>query len=281
MTAGDWGRLVLLAAIWGAAFLFTRLVAPQIGPLATAEARLLIGGGALAAYLWAMGYRGEWRRWGRQYLLVGLLNSGLPFLLFAYAALELSAGTMAVLNATSPMWGAIWSAVLLGERLTRRLALGLVLGICGVALVTGVGVERAHALHTAAALGGAFLYGLAGAYMRRWASEAPARGMAMGTQLAAGLFFIPLLAIAPPAAQLSTALVATLVAFGLLCNAFAYLLYFRLVASVGATGTLTVTYLIPVFGVAWGALFLGESLSSGVIAGAALVLLGTFFVVNK
>src|SRR5262245_6325757 len=116
MKAGDVGRLVALAAIWGAAFLFTRVVAPQIGPLATAEARLLIGGGALAIYFWAVGADPQWRRWWAQYTFVGVINSALPFVLFAYAALELSAGMLSVLNATSPMWAAVWSAILLGER---------------------------------------------------------------------------------------------------------------------------------------------------------------------
>lgn len=281
MSAGDWSRLVALAAIWGAAFLFTRIVAPQIGPLATAEARLLIGGGALAAYFWAIGYDPAWRRWLRHYLVVGILNSALPFALFAYAALEISAGMMSVLNATSPMWGALWSAALLGERLTGRLVIGLVFGVAGVGLVTGIGADRFYPLSSLAALGAAFLYGLAGAYMRRWARDAPARGMAMGTQVAAGILFLPLLAAAPPAAELSLELAATLLAFCLLCNAFAYVLYYRLVSDIGATGALTVTYLIPVFGVAWGALFLGETVSPGMLAGASLVLLGTFFVLRK
>ena len=281
MTAGDGSRLVALAAIWGAAFLFTRIVAPQIGPLATAEARLLIGGGALAAYLWAIGYDPGWRRWLRHYVVIGILNSALPFALFAYAALEISAGMMSVLNATSPMWGAVWSAVLLGERLTGRLAAGLALGIAGVALVTGIGADRFYPLSSLAALGAAFLYGLAGAYMRRWASDAPARGMAMGTQVAAGTLFLPLLAAAPPAAEVTLTLAATLVVFCLLCNAFAYVLYYRLVSNIGATGALTVTYLIPVFGVAWGVLFLGETVSLPMLTGAALVLLGTFFVLRK
>ena len=281
MTAGDWVRLVVLAAIWGAAFLFMRVVAPQIGPLATAEARLLIGGGALAAYFWAVGYDVQWRRFGRHYLIVGVLNSALPFVLFAYAALELSVGMLSVFNATSPMWGAVWSAVLLGERLTGRLALGLGLGVAGVALVTGAGAEQFYVLSSLAALGAAFFYGLAGAYMRRSATGAPARGMAMATQVSAGALFLPLLALWPPAVEPSLGLALALLTLSLVCNGLAYLLYFRLVSDVGATGALTVTYLIPVFGVAWGAIFLDESISAGMLAGGALVILGTFFVLKK
>ena len=280
MRAGDVGRLVALAAMWGAAFLFTRIVSPQIGPLGTAEVRLLIGGGALAVYLWASGYDPQWRRWWAQYAFVGLINSALPFLLFAYAALELSAGMLSVLNATSPMWGAVWSAILLGERLTGRRALGLVFGIAGVGLVTGVG-ERFYPLASLAAVTAAFLYGLSGAYMRKRTREAPAQGMAMGTQLAAGVVFLPLFAFSPPSVEPSFTLAATVLVFALLCNALAYIIYFRLVADVGATGALTVTYLIPVFGVAWGAIFLQEAITPQMLAGAALVILGTFFVLKK
>ena len=124
-------------------------------------------------------------------------------------------------------------------------------------------------------------YGLAGAYMRRWAKDVPSRGMALGTQIAGGLLLAPLLAIAPPTSMPTPFVAACVLAMGLLCGAVAYLLYFRLVADIGAAGALTVTYLIPIFGVAWGALFLGETVSLVMLAGAGLVLLGTFFVLRK
>src|ERR687896_2015142 len=113
MRRADTARLLLLAAIWGASFLFNRIAAPTLGPVLTAELRTLIAGIALAAYFGVAGFNPEWRRWGRQYVIVGILTSALPFLLWAYAALTLTAGLMSVLNATSPMWGALWSAVLL------------------------------------------------------------------------------------------------------------------------------------------------------------------------
>ena len=280
MTAGDAGRLVALAAIWGASFLFTRVTAPAIGPVATADLRMLIGGIALALYFRLIGFDPEWRRWIRQYAIVGMLTSGFPFLLYSFAALELSAGLLSVLNATSPMWGALLSALFLGERLTGRRCAGLALGIVGVALLSrpesGAGV-----LAIAAALAASFLYGLTGVYLKRWAGDIPARGMAVGTQVMAGLLVLPFLAIAPVPSAPTPLIVASVLALGLLCSAVAYVLYFRLIADIGPTGALTVTYLIPVFGVLWGALFLGETVSPGMLAGAALVLLGTFFVLRK
>lgn len=281
MRPADTARLVALAAIWGASFLFTRIAAPALGPVLTAEARTLIAGIALAIYFGFTGYNPEWRRWGRQYIVVGILTSGLPFLLWAYAALTLTAGLMSVLNATSPMWGALCSAVLLRERLTGRRIVGLLIGMVGVALVTrpeaGTAVPYGAML---AALGAALCYGLAGAYMKRWASAVPARGMAVGTQLVAGILLIPFIPLAPPQATPSLLIIVSVLMLGLMCGAIAYLLYFRLVADIGATGALTVTYLIPVFGVLWGALFLGEPLALPMLAGGVLVICGTVLVLR-
>jgi drug/metabolite transporter (DMT)-like permease len=281
MRPADTARLVALAAIWGASFLFTRIAAPALGPVLTAEARTLIAGIALAIYFGFTGYNPEWRRWGFQYVVVGILTSGLPFLLWAYAALTLTAGLMSVLNATSPMWGALCSAVLLRERLTGRRIVGLLIGMVGVALVTrpeaGTAMPYGAVL---AALGAALCYGLAGAYMKRWASAVPARGMAVGTQLVAGILLIPFIPLALPQTTPSLLIVVSVLMLGLMCGAIAYLLYFRLVADIGPTGALTVTYLIPVFGVLWGALFLGEPLALPMLAGGVLVICGTVLVLR-
>ena len=282
MRAADFGRLVALAAIWGASFLFTRIVAPVLGPVLTADLRMLVAGLALVAYFRLVGFDPDWRRWGRKYALVGLLNSGLPFLLFAYAALHLPAGLMAVLNATAPMWGALFTVLLLGERLTGRRAAGLALGVAGVAVLSrpDAGTTQAF-LAIAACLAASFLYGLAGVYMKRWAGDVPARGMAVGTQVAAGLLMLPLIPFSPPPAGATVLVAASVLALGLLCGAVAYLLYFRLIVDIGPAGALTVTYLIPLFGVLWGTLFLGEALSITMLAGGVLVVLGTVFVLRN
>lgn len=282
MTRPDAARLVLLAAIWGASFLFMRIAAPALGPVLTAEARTLIAGVALAAYFAATGFDPEYRRWAKHYVIVGILSSAVPFLLWAYAALSLTAGLLSVLNATSPMWGAVCSALILGERLTARRVAGLVLGVAGVALVTQPGASETFSYRAvAAALVAAFCYGLIATYIKRWASAVPSRGMAAGSQLAAGTLLIPFIALWPPAGMPTPGVVASILALGLVCSALAYLLYFRLIADIGATGALTVTYLIPVFGVLWGALFLGETVSGAMLAGAALIILGTVFVLRN
>jgi drug/metabolite transporter (DMT)-like permease len=282
MRQADTVRLVSLAAIWGASFLFNRIAAPVLGPVLTAELRTLIAGIALAAFFAASGFDPEWRRWWRQYVIVGIFSSAVPFLLWAYAALSLTAGLLSVLNATSPMWGALCSALLLGERLNARRITGLVIGVAGVALVTQpAGGSDLYYPAVGAALVAAFCYGLIATYIKRWATGVPSRGMAAGTQMAAGVLLMPFIPLWPPAAAPTPLVAASILALGLVCGAIAYLLYFRLIADIGATGALTVTYLIPVFGVLWGALFLGEPIPLSMLAGGALVVLGTVFVLRN
>ena len=281
MRPADTARLVLLAAIWGASFLFNRITAPVLGPVFTAELRTLIAGVALVVFFALTSYPIEWRRHARHYIMVGIFSSALPFLLWAYAALSLPAGLLSVLNATSPMWGAVCGAVILRERVSARRMVGLAIGIVGVALVTRPSGEAAlDYAALAAALTAAFSYGLIATYIRRWASNVPSRSMAAGSQLAAGILLIPLMPAWPPAGPPTALVVASMLVLGLVCGAVAYLLYFRLVADLGATGALSVTYLIPVFGVLWGALFLGEAVTLPMIAGGVLVLIGIVFVLR-
>jgi drug/metabolite transporter (DMT)-like permease len=278
MSAADAARLVTLAAIWGASFLFIRIAAPAIGVVATADVRMLIAGAALTAYYTFTGFDAEWRRWWRYYLLIGAVNCVAPFLLFGYAALELSVGLLAVLNATSPMWGALLAAMVLHERLASRRVAGLVLGIAGVAIVSGAETSERW-LAIAAGLAAAFCYGLTGIILRKWARDTSARGMAAGTLLMGGLLLAPVLAVAPPAWPAVNVVLAML-ALALVCSSLGYILYFRLIADIGPAGALTVTYLIPIFGVVWGWLFLDEAFSAAMILGALIVVAGTVLVLR-
>lgn len=279
MTGADAARLVTLAAIWGASFLFIRIASPVFGVLATADVRMLIAGGALAGYYALTGFDPQWRSSWRYYVVIGVLNCVLPFLLFGYAALSLTVGLLVVLNATSPMWGALLSAAFLRERLSVRRITGLVIGVIGVALVSGA-EAGGRWLAVLAGLAAAFSYGLTGVAMRYWAGRTTSKGMAAGSLLAGGVLLAPLLAAVPPAWP-GVPVALAMLALGLVCGAVAYVLYFRLIADIGATGALTVTYLIPIFGVVWGAVFLGEPITTAMVAGALVVILGTVLVLRN
>ena len=274
--------LLTLSAIWGGSFIFMRYLAPLIGPVATADARMLLAGLALMAFFLAIRFKPEWRRNWRHYLIMGVLNSAVPFLLFSAAALYLPASMESILNATAPMFGAVFSALWLGEALTARKFTGLLLGISGVAVMSSLSplpASRTTVLAVLACLAAPMCYGLAGVYMKKRAMGVKPMAIAGGSQLLGGLALLPFLAVSPPRTGALTLPVGlTALAFALLCSAVAYLIYYRLIADVGPTKALTVTFLIPVFGLLWGFLFLGETISWSMLVGAAVVLAGTYLV---
>ena len=281
MKTADYARLTLLAAIWGGAFIFLRVAAPALGAAWTSELRVLLGGLALLAWYRLSGVDVGLRRHARAYLMLGAAIIALPFLLYAYAAAHAPASLLAIVNAASPMFGIAWSAALGDERLTARRLAGLALGAAGVALIVGPVEARADPqshLAVVAALAAACAYGTTGILMKRCAAGVGPRGMAAGNQLAAALVLLLLLPFAPVPAAPSLLVVGNLLALALLASGVAFVLYFRLIADVGATRALTVTYLIPLFGVLWGRLFLGETLPASALAGGALILAGTALV---
>jgi drug/metabolite transporter (DMT)-like permease len=281
MTPADYARLILLAAIWGGAFPFMQVAAPALGAAWTAELRVLIGGLALLVWFRFTGVDAGLRRHARFYLLVGAIGIALPFTLYAYAASRAPAGLLSIVNATAPMFGLAWSVAYGDERLSVKKLAGLVLGLAGVALVAAPGSAQGGAEFgraIAAALAACCAYGVVGVMMKRLAKGASPRGMAAGNQLAAALVILPLLPFVPIQQAPDALVLANIAALGLLASGVAFVLYFRLIADAGATRALTVTYLVPFFGVLWSALFLGESLPAATLAGGLLVVAGTLLV---
>ena len=258
-----------------------RVLAPVVGPLVTADLRMLLGGLFLGAVFLLLRFNPGIRKNFRVFLWVGLVNSGLPFLLYSMGALVLPASVEVVVNALSPAFGAVAGAWFLGERFTRPKAFGLILGLGGVLVVAG-GLTLGNNPWAWAALAACTLapvsYAVGGVMVKRLAGGIPAKSLAFGSQLMAGLALLPALVFFPPRAFPSWEVLGLLVAFGVLCSGVAYLLYYGLMTRIGPTKTLTVTFLMPVFGMLWGALFLGESITLPLAAGAALVLAGTALV---
>jgi drug/metabolite transporter (DMT)-like permease len=277
----DYARLVALAAIWGGAFIFMRVAAPVLGPVWTPELRVLLGGLALLGWLRLADFDSGLREHWRSYLVVGTIGIAAPFVLYSFAAMHAPASLLAIVNASAPIFGLAWGAAFGDERVSVRKALGLALGVAGVALVarpSGLAAGPMFGWAAAAALGACCLYGVVGVLIKRFAAGVALRSMAAGNQLAAALVLLPALPFAPPLGEPTALVVANVLALALLASGVAFVLYFRLIADIGATRALTVTYLIPLFGIAWGALFLGEALPVSALAGGALILLGTVLV---
>jgi drug/metabolite transporter (DMT)-like permease len=227
----------------------------------------------------------HWRHL-RFYAFIGVLGTAIPFSLFAFAAMHISASMMAIINTSAPMFALAIGAACGWERISAARALGLLLGSAGVWLLTSSSsAEHAdsgpmYGWAVAASLCASLSYALAALAVRRWGRDIPSRGMAVGAQVCAALALMPLLAIWPPAASPSALVVGNLLALGLLGSAVAYVLFFRLIVDIGATRAQSVSLLIPIFGILWGSIFLNESLGSRTLASAALIIVGTFMVMR-
>lgn len=211
-------------------------------------------------------------------LAVGVLNSAIPFSLFAYAELTLTAGFTSVLNAAAPLFAAIVAFAWLGERMSSLRMLGLAIGFVGVIVLVGgssVIDAKEGGMAVAAALSATVLYGVASSYTKRFLTGVPALAVATGSQLGATIVLAPLAYWLWPAQTPTGSVWLHVIGLGIACTGVAYILFFRLVAHVGPTRAVSVTFLIPVFGVLWGILFLGEQLTLNMVIGCAVILLGT------
>ena len=283
MSAGDVGRLVLLAAVWGLAFVFIRVAVMPLGPVALVELRQVIAGVVLVLYARSIGLTLEVRDRWRIYLPIALLNSALPFVLIAAAQRELTASYTVILVSTSPLFAALISAVALNDPLTLRKTGGLVLGIAGVALLIGwnpAALDLPPLWAIAAALAAALLYAVAGVYTRMRAQGIPPMATAAASQLASAALVLPFVAVAPPVAMPTLLEWLNVIALALLSSAAAFILYFQLIRNIGPVKTLTVNFLTPIFGVGGGTLLLGERITPNLLGGAAVILVGTALVLG-
>ncbi|BCG61508.1 DMT family transporter [Paenibacillus sp. URB8-2] len=276
MSRKDLSALLLLALIWGASFLFMRIASPIFGPVVTTELRVAVAAGALLLYAaLTRSTIGLLRHW-KPFLLLGGLNAALPFSLICAAELHLSASLAAILNATTPIFAALAAWGTGGERPGLTRAAGLILGLGGVGVLVGWSPEpmdKTMLTSVLFSLGAALAYGFGGLYAARVGKGVPPLTLAIGQQLGAAVLLLPLAAVFPPPERPTMAAVLSVLGLSLLCTAFAYLLYFRLIASVGAVKTVSVTFLVPVFGLLWGVIFLHESVYLNTVAGLAVILL--------
>lgn len=281
MTLIGFARLLLLAALWGGSFLFMRMTASVVGPAWLILARVSLA----AIFLWMVAmWLNKWlqpSRYWRHYLLLGFFNSALPFLLFAYAAQTISASLLSILNSTAPMWAAVIARVWLKTELSMSRLVGMGIGLAGVAVLAGIEsmtLPSGGMWAIAAGLAATLSYGIATNYTKV-APNVESFSNAHGSMWAATLFMIPVALATPMPAEVPIVPTGLAVlALGIVCSGVAYLIYFRLVADFGGVSALTVTFLIPVFGILWGAWLLGEPVTWTTVCGGLLVLLGTAMV---
>ena len=278
MSRSDVIDFVLLSAIWGASFLFIRVAAPEFGPFALMGLRTGIAALCLLPIVLMREGKSQLLSHVRELTVVGIVNAVIPFTMLGYAAMSLTAGFTALINATTPLWAAVVGLFWLNAKLSRLQWTGLALGVIGMTVLTWGKVDfkpGGSGLAIVAGLVATLAYGFATHYTKLKLSKVSPLGVATGSQTAGALILLPFLLAYWPATMPSvTAWIATIL-LAVLATAFALILYFRLIARLGGQKASTVTFLIPVFAVGWGAVLLDEGVTLPMTVGGAIVLAGT------
>ncbi len=278
---GYWPNILLLAAVWGASYLFIKVAVDEIEPAPMMAARTLLAAAVLAAYL---GRRIGWGRavadvrtaW-RHCLVLGVLNAALPFWLIAWGEKHIDSGLAAVLQASVPIFNALLVLRFLpNERLSATRALGLGIGLVGVGVVTGIHPDAGWLAVTGAlaVVASSLSYASAGVYGQIAVSETAGPVLATGSMLVGGLILLPFALFQLPEQAPSLEATASVLALSLVGTALAQLVLFRTLALYGSSRLALVTYLMPAFAIVYGALILDEAITASMLAGGALILGG-------
>ncbi len=282
MTRRDGSLLLFLGAVFGASFLFMRVAAPVLGPLAVAEGRVLVASAALLVVVRGAGVRAFAADW-RGYAILGLFNVAVPFAFISFAEVHLTAGLASLINAATPLATAVVAAYWLHQRLTVRRSIAIAIGFAGVGVLVGwspFALTPETVLAVAASVGATFGYAIGLTYSRRRFAGQPPLIVAFGQLVGATAILAPGALLTLPSSDPSADALGAVLALGLVCTAIAWPILFRLVATIGPTASSTVTFIVPFFGVAWGALFLAEPVAPGTLVGAALVLVSIALVLD-
>ena len=272
----------MLAAIWGASFMFMRTGAVEFGALATAGVRVIVASVFLLPILFAKGQLPELRQHWKPVFLVGLTNSAIPFVCYSYALLSISTGLSSILNATVPLFGAAIAWAWLKDRPQGLRILGLLIGFMGVAMLAwnkasfkpdASGASTGWAV--LACLLATFCYGVSASFTKRYLGGIPSMVLATGSQIGAALGLAPLVWWFWPAQSISVNAWLAVVALGVVCTGIAYVLYFRLIARAGPARALSVTFAVPVFAVVYGVVLLGEVVTPWMVICGLVIVLGT------
>jgi len=225
-----------------------------------------------------------WKGRMKWYLIIGVLNSAIPFTLYAFAALYLPANLSVILNSTSPMFGLLFGVLLIHEQITGKKILGLLLGTVGVIIITSVtfeGIDLYVILSILACVLAASLYGLSGALIKKYATNIPSNHMVLGSMLFGGLALLPFGIFSPITGTITVVSILMMLAFGVVGTAIAYLIYFALIRDIGPVKALMTTYVMPVFGIIWSILFLREVITLESIIGLLVILIGIYLITSK
>jgi len=277
MTTRNILELLLLAAIWGASFIFMRIGSPEFGPILFMALRSLTASLFLLPLVLLTKKQSAFKGYKLKIFIVGIINTAIPFVLFGYATLTLSGGLTSVLNATTPMFGAIVAYLWFRDKMSITASFGLLIGFIGVYLLMldkiTVGQQNIL-LPTLAALLASLCYGISANYTKKYLLGISSTVLATGSQISATLVLLPISLFFIPTQLPSNSAIMSVILLGVLCTGVAYIIFFHLIANLGPSKAISVTYLIPAFGLFWGSLFLDEMISTSMIVGCGFILTG-------
>jgi len=280
----DISELIFLSAIWGSSFLFLRLTSPVFGPIFLIEMRVLSGLAVLLPLVLFLGKLAEFQKHWKMIATVSLMNMAIPFCFFAFSAVYIGAGLLSIINATVPIFSACVAYVVYKERLSRSSLLGLLIGFLGVVVLMfnpGESFGSSGWLAILSALLACLLYGTAINLTVNNLQGVSGLTITAGGLFVSSLVLLPFALWARPEVLPVGNIWWSVFALGIVCTGFGFVMFYRLIDRIGAGRAIMTTYLIPVFSILWGNIFLGESVTLIMVVGCILVLLGVGLTTKK
>ncbi|MBL0711857.1 MAG: DMT family transporter [Colwellia sp.] len=270
-------ELLLLASIWGASFIFMRIGSPEFGPILLMALRTLTASLFLLPIVYIRKKQNSFYGNKTKIFFVGIFNTAIPFVLFGYATLTLTGSLTSILNATTPIFGAIVAYLWFKDKMSILSSSGLLIGFIGVYLLMLDKLaidQQGILLPTLAALAGSLCYGISANYTKRYLTGISSIVLASGSQVAASIVLVPLSLFFIPSQMPSNSAIISVILLGILCTGVAYIIFFNLIANLGPAKAISVTYLIPAFGLLWGSILLNEVITTNMLIGCGFILTG-------
>ena len=272
-----WILITILGAVWGSAFMFIKIATPELGPIALVNIRLAVAGLIFIPFLLQQKYLKYFRSNLKNILVLSVINTALPFSLFAYASLESSSNMLSILNGTTAIMAVVISTIWLKIRLNFFQIMGVFIGLFGIVVLANPDNVYISMKATIFCLSAAFCYALSANYIQKFAYKTNTIVLIGWSLVIASVLLLPITFFNLPSQFPSNNVIFSILWLGVISTGVAFLGYVRLIEKVGAVKTATVAYFIPVFGVIWGYVFLGEPITLQILIGMILILIGIVF----
>ena len=281
MELKNWILLILLGAVWGSAFMFIKISADDFGPILLVNLRLLLAGALFLPFLLRKKYLAHFKSHFPGILILSIFSNAFPFTMFSYASLGATSNMLGILNGTTAFMTMVVAYFWLKESITPKQIFGIILGFLGILVLVNPANGSATLGASGFALVGALSYSFSGVYIQKYQLNANKFVLIGWAMLFGGLFLTPLSFFNLPDQMPDNNAIAALLWLGIVSTGIAYLGYIRLIEQIGAVRTSTVTYLLPVFSIIWGSIFLQEKITWIIFGGFIFVMIGMYFANNK